>query len=108
MGGCPERGPNTLLIALYGTWTLGSVTFLPRSQSEKKYYASPAELQRAMQRARCGSDGTGLGPPILPAALAAERLTRCRVGLHQDGRRAVLVHAAPERRNLRGFISLPE
>ena len=44
----------------------------------------------------------------MPAALAAKPVTRSRVGLHQDGRRAVLVHAAPERRNLAGFISLRE
>ena len=79
----------------------GSVTFLPRSQSEKKYYASPVELQRA----RSGSDGIGLSPPIIPAALAAMRPTRSRMGLHEEGCHVVVVHEAHESRSLRPLHS---
>ena len=84
--------------------TARSVPFLPVTQSEKNTSASAAELHRA----RCGSNGTGIGPPTLPAALAAKRVIRSRVGLHQDGRRAVVLQEALERHIAAGFISLPE
>ena len=69
-----------------------SVPFLAVTQYEENTSASPAELQRA----RSGSDGTGLSPLTMPAALAAKRPTRSRVGLHEDGCLAVVVHEAPE------------
>ena len=69
----------------------GSVPFLPCSQSEKKSCTSPAERPRA----RRDSDGTGLCSPIMHAALAAMRPIEARVGLHEDGCRAVLVSAIP-------------
>ena len=46
------------------------------------------------QRGRRDSDGTGLSSPIMRAALAAMRPTEARVGLHEDGCRAVLVSDA--------------
>ena len=58
----------------------------------KNTSASPVELQRA----RCGSDGTGLIPPTLPAAHAATRPTISRVSLHEEGRLAVVVHRGRE------------
>ena len=78
--------------------------FYPVHNTKKNTSASPAELHRA----RCGSGGTGLGPLTLPAAHAATRPTKSRVGLHEDGRLAVIVHEAPERHIARSFISLPE
>ena len=68
--------------------TAGRITFLRESQYEKNTSASAAELRRAP----CGSDGTRLRPPTLPVAHTATRATTSRVGLHQDGRRAVVVH----------------
>ena len=57
---------------------------------KKKSCTSPAEPQRA----RRDSDGTGLCSPIMHAALAALWPIEARVGLHEDGCRAVLVSSA--------------
>ena len=85
---------------MFVTFVCSRLHFYP-AHNTKNTSASEADFQRA----RCGSGGTGLSPPTLPAALAAKRVTRSRVGLHQDGRRAVVVHYAPERHIAAGFIS---
>ena len=71
----------------------------PRNRSVPHFYrdhnpkktscTSPAERPRA----RRDSDGTGLCSPIMHATLAAMRPIEARVGLHEDGCRAVLVSA---------------
>ena len=68
----------------------GRFHFYPAHDTKKTSYTSPAERQRV----RRDSDGTGLCSPIMRAALAAMRPIEARVGLHEDGCRAVLVSHA--------------
>ena len=79
----------------------GRFHFYRAHNTKKTSCTSPAERPRA----RRDSDGTGLCSPIMHAALAAMRPIEVRVGLHEDGCRAVLVSAM---RTTDHFVGAPQ